>query len=164
MERFHIEIYNQLRPSNAPNTLTDYFSKTSKFSGRNLELTKKECLDLIFKIDAPFKLLDHPQFKKFCNYLVKCEAGIPSRHSGRREMEKLFEDERDKVRELIQPIERVSLTTDTRTTTNNVAILGVTIHWIDNIWRLHDQVLAVEELGVSHQGTILAEVVHHVLE
>ena len=43
-------------------------------------------------------------------------------------MEKLFEDERDKVRELLRPIERVSLTADTWTTTNNVAILGITIH------------------------------------
>ena len=49
-------------------------------------------------------------------------------------MEKLFEDERDKVRELLRPIERVSLTTDTWTTTNNVAILGITIHWIDDMW------------------------------
>ena len=79
-------------------------------------------------------------------------------------MEKLFEDERDKVRELLRPIERVSLTTDTWTTTNNVAILGITIHWIDDMWRLHEQVLAVEELGVSHGGIILAEVVHRVLE
>ena len=164
MERFHVEIYKQLRPSNAPNTLTDYFLKTSKFSCRNLEQTKKECIDLTVKIDAPFTLLDHPQFKKFCNYLVQGEAGIPSRHSRRRGMEKLFEDERDKVRELLRPIERVSLTTDTWTTTNNVAILGITIHWIDDMWRLHEQVLAVEELGVSHQGIILAEVVYRVLE
>ena len=32
------------------------------------------------------------------------------------------------------------------------------------MWRLHEQVLAVEELGVSHRGIILAEVVHRVLE
>ena len=71
-------------------------------------------------------------------------------------MEKLFEDERDKVRELLRPIERMSLTIDT---TNNVAILGITIHWIDDMWRLHEQVLIVEELGVSHREIILAEVV-----
>ena len=71
LERFHVEIYKQLRPSNAPNTLTDYFSKTSKFSGRNSEQTKKkECMDLIVKTDVTFTLLDHPQFKKFYNYLV----------------------------------------------------------------------------------------------
>ena len=32
------------------------------------------------------------------------------------------------------------------------------------MWRLHEQVLVVEELGVSHQGIILAEVVHRVLQ
>ena len=58
----------------------------------------------------------------------------------------------------------MSLITDTWTTTNNVKILGITIHWIDDMWRLHEQVLVVEELGVSHQGTILAEVVHPVLK
>ena len=79
-------------------------------------------------------------------------------------MEKLFEDERDKLRELLRLIERMSLTTDTWTTTNNVSILGITIHWIDDMWRLHEQVLAVEELGVPHQGIILADVVHRVLE
>ena len=65
LERFHVEIYNQLRPSNAPHTLTDYFSKTLKVSGRNSEHTKKECIDLIVKTDAPFTLLDHLQFKQF---------------------------------------------------------------------------------------------------
>ena len=79
-------------------------------------------------------------------------------------MEKLFEDERDKVRELFRPIERVSLTIDSWTNTNNMTILGITIHSIDDMWRLHERVLAVEELGVLHQGTILAEVVHRVLE
>ena len=83
LERFHVEIYKQLRPSNGPNTLIDYFSRTSKFLGRNSEQTKKECIDLIVKIDAPFLLLDHPQFKIFCNYLVQGEAWIPSRRSRR---------------------------------------------------------------------------------
>ena len=32
------------------------------------------------------------------------------------------------------------------------------------MWRLHEQVLIVEELGVSHQGTIFSEVVHCVLD
>ena len=64
LERFHVEIYKQIRPSNAPNTLINYFSKTSKFSGTNSEQTKKECIDLIVKTYAPFTLLDHPQFKK----------------------------------------------------------------------------------------------------
>ena len=76
----------------------------------------------------------------------------------------MFEDERDKVRELLQPIERVSLTTDTWTTRNNVAVLGITIHWIDDMRKLQEKVISVEELGASHQGAILAEVLYRVLE
>ena len=79
-------------------------------------------------------------------------------------MEKQFKDERDKLRELLQPIERLFLIANTWTTTYNVAILGILIHWIDDMCRLHEQVLFFEELGVSHQGTILVEVVHCVLE
>ena len=49
-------------------------------------------------------LLDHPHFKKFLNYLVEGKAGIPSCKSERWGVEKLFEDERDKLREFLQPI------------------------------------------------------------
>ena len=82
LERFHVEICKQLRLSNAPNTLTYCFLKTSKFSCRNSEQTKKKCIDLIVKIDAPFTLPDHRQFKIFCNYLVQGKAGIPRRNFG----------------------------------------------------------------------------------
>ena len=93
LEKFHIETYKQLMPSTAPNTLMDYFSKTSKFLSWTREYTKKECMDLIVKTDAPFTLLDHSQFKRFFNYLAQCVAGIPSSMSGRRGLEKVFEDE-----------------------------------------------------------------------
>ena len=164
LEKFHIKIYKQLTPSAAPNTRTDYFSKTSKFLSRSPKQIKKECIDLIVKTDAPFTLLDHPQFKRFCNYLAQCEARIPSSMSGRRGLEKVFEDERDKLQELLRPIERVSLTTDTWTTRNNVVVLGIYIHWIDDMWKLQEKVLGVEDLGASHQGAILADVLYRVLE
>ena len=65
LEKFHTEIYKKLRTSGAPNTLMDYFSKTSKFLSRSPEQTKKEYIDLIVKTYGPFTLLDHQQFKSF---------------------------------------------------------------------------------------------------
>ena len=59
LEKFHIEIYKQLRPFSIANTLTDYFRKTSKFLSRTPEQTKKECIDLIVKTDAPFTDAGH---------------------------------------------------------------------------------------------------------
>ena len=44
-----------------------------------------------------------------------------------------FDGEKVKTRQLFQPIEKVSLTVDTWTTTNRVVILGITIHWIDDM-------------------------------
>ena len=76
----------------------------------------------------------------------------------------MFEDEQDKLREFLRPIERVSLTVDTWTTRNNVAVHEITIHWIDDKWRLQEKVLGVEELGASHQGAILAEALYRLLE
>ena len=45
-----------------------------------------------------------------------------------------------------------------------MAVLGINIHWIDDMWRLQEKVLGLEELGASHQGAILGEVLYHVLE
>ena len=52
---------------------------------------------------------------------------------------------------------------DTWITTNHLAILGVTINWIDNMWNLHESVLAIEELCESHGGAHMAKVLHEIL-
>ena len=44
-----------------------------------------------------------------------------------------FDDEKEKMRQLFEPIEKVSLTVDTWNTTNHLAIIGITIHWIDDL-------------------------------
>ena len=67
------------------------------------------------------------------------------------------------MRQLFQPIEKVSLTIDTWTTTNHLSIIGITIHWIYDLWKLHVCVLAVKELCASHGGAYMAKVLHEVL-
>ena len=52
---------------------------------------------------------------------------------------------------------------DTWTTTNHLAILGVMIHWIDDMWNPHERVFSVEELFESHGGAHMAKVLHEVL-
>ena len=46
----------------------------------------------------------------------------------------------------------------------NVIVLRIIVYWIDDMWRLQERVLDVEELGASHPGAILAEVLYSVLE
>ena len=58
---------------------------------------------------------------------------------------------------------KVSLTVDTWTTTNRVTILGITIHWIDDMWNLHECILAVKELHESHGSAHMTKMLHEVL-
>ena len=51
----------------------------------------------------------------------------------------------------------------TWTSTNRVTIFGVMIHWIDELWNLHERVLAVEELCESHGGVHMAKVLYELL-
>ena len=44
-----------------------------------------------------------------------------------------------------------------------MAILGITIHCIDDMWNLHECVLAIEELCESHGGAHMTKVLHEVL-
>ena len=67
------------------------------------------------------------------------------------------------MQQLFQPIEKVSLTVDTWTTKNHWAILGITIHSIDDMWNLHKCVLSVEEMRESHGGAHMTKVLHEVL-
>ena len=52
---------------------------------------------------------------------------------------------------------------DTWTTTNRLAILRVTIHWIDDMCNLNECVLAVEELCESQGGAHMAKVLNEIL-
>ena len=88
---------------------------------------------------------------------------LSSGNTLRRHISTKFNDEKVKMRQLFRPIEKVSLTVDTWTTTNHLAILGITIYWIDDMWNLHECVLVVEELHESHGGAHMTKVLHEVL-
>ena len=64
----------------------------------------------------------------------------------RRSISAKFDDEKVKMQQFFQPIEKVSLIVDTWTTTNHLTIIGIIIHWIDDMWKLYEYVLDVEEL------------------
>ena len=57
----------------------------------------------------------------------------------------------------------MSFTVDTWTTKNNLAIIRIMIHWIDDMSKLHECAFAVEELRGSHGGAYMAKVLHEVL-
>ena len=60
-------------------------------------------------------------------------------------------------------ISTVSLTMDFWTNPDELPIMGMTIHCIDDSWSLHECVLGVDELMGSHTGQNMADVFIRVL-
>ena len=74
-----------------------------------------------------------------------------------------FDDKNIKMRQLFRQIEKVSPTIDTWTTKNHLVIIGITIHWIDDLWNLREFFIVVEELCGSHGGAHMTKVLHDLL-
>ena len=129
LEKFHHSIYRDLKPLGTQNPLTNFFPKKSKYSGRTQELTKERCIDLIINTDTAFSTLEHPQFEAFVRILhnVMCPFRVET-HYDVSSLQKI-DDKKEKMRQLFRPIEKVSLTIDTWTTTNHLAIIAITIHY-----------------------------------
>ena len=131
-------------------TSNQLFSKKSEYLGRTRELTNERCTELIIKTNTAFATLENPEFEAFCSYFTQCDESLPSENTLGRGISTKFDGEKVKMRQLYRPIEKLSLTIDTWTTTNRVAILGTMIHYIDYMWNLHECVIAVKELCESH--------------
>ena len=76
----------------------------------------------------PFATFENPEFEAFSSYFAQYDVYLPSENTLRHGILKNFDDEKVKTQKLFWPIEKVSLTIDTWTTTNCVAIFGVTIY------------------------------------
>ena len=67
------------------------------------------------------------------------------------------------MQQWFQLIEKVSFRLDTWTTTKHLAILGITIYWIDDMWNLHKCVLTIKELCESYESTYIKQVLNEVI-
>ncbi|XP_078447664.1 putative transcriptional regulator tpeD [Wolffia australiana] len=70
-----------------------------------------------------------------------------------------------KLVEMFAEVSSVSLTVDAWTSQNNIALLGITAHWIDNNWKICELLLGLRQIKGSYSGsnlaTIVVEVAYH---
>lgn len=166
LKKCHIIVYRQIKSSNSQPSVINFFGSTStqsKFLGRNPDQTIEECLDLIIHTDTPFSILDEPQFEKFVSYFAQCNITLPCAMTVRQASLERFEDGKTNLRELLQLVEKVSLTMDTWTTNNGATMFGITVHWIDDTWTIRERVLSVELID-SHTNMYLTNVFIRVLK
>ncbi|WCJ24568.1 hypothetical protein M5689_006518 [Euphorbia peplus] len=89
----------------------------------------------------------HPQYEPF------------SRHTLKREIQKLYESEKEKVKEMFKNTnEHIYLTTDNwRSEHNREEFICITAHFVDNNWKLHKRIIFFKDLTPPFDGRNIAD-------
>lgn len=102
------------------------------------ELLKKELCKMIVVDELPFMFVEREGFHHFIQ-LCEPRFKIPSRHTIARGSMQLYLDERNKLASVLQKhSQRICFTTDTWTSLQNISYMCLTVHFIDDDWKLHN--------------------------
>lgn len=171
LKKKHPTLWNKLsgQGSNQP-SLINHFQKKVRtslqlYSGIDTESTREEIARYLVRTDAPFSLVDGKAFKRLVQYFSQQDVVIPSAKVVRKSIQKLFEEMKASLKKRLFLVPaKLSLTLDAWTSLNQVAVLGITVHWVDENCELQESVLACEEIIGPHTGSNMAEIVLSVLE
>ena len=113
---------------------------------------------MIIKDELPFRFVEGDGFKEFVQVGVP-QFKIPSRYTIARDCFSLYVEEKKKLRALLtSQCQRVSLTTDTWTSIQNMSYLCLTAHFIDSQWNMHKRILNFCVIK-SHKGINIGNVI-----
>lgn len=102
--------------------------------------------------DEPFQAVENQEFIKVLT-LCNPNAVPPNRDTIRRRIVQSFEKERETFIIRLKNIRgRISFSIDCWTSPNKKAFMGVTVHWIDNNWKMRSQLADFIHLEGPHSG------------
>lgn len=128
----------------------------------NPSVSRKQCAKMIIVDELPFAHVEGEGFRDFCKSL--CPIFIPpSRSTVTRDCYSLFIDERVKLKDFFSKMSsRVSLTTDTWSSNQNLCYMCLTAHFIDDDWKLHKRIINFCLIG-GHSGELLGRSIEQCL-
>ncbi|CAH9111379.1 unnamed protein product [Cuscuta epithymum] len=124
----------------------------------NKEVCDFECVRMILEDELPFSHVEGRGFRRFC--LSLNPKWKPMNRKG---VWDLFHIEKTKIMSMISDNNlRVSITTDTWTSIQNINYMVLTGHFIDQDWNLHKRILNFTQI-VSHKGDDIGRAVEECL-
>ncbi|KAM7500827.1 hypothetical protein LguiA_025241 [Lonicera macranthoides] len=116
---------------------------------------QRKCVEWVIRAEQPFRAVEHPAFKDFIKDLQP-KFRIPSRKLVAKGVWDLFLMEKAKIMSVIGDL-RVSITTDTWTSIQNINYMVVTAHFLDYEWSLHKRIINFIKI-TSHKGEDIGRV------
>ncbi|KAL4387019.1 hypothetical protein GQ457_09G022130 [Hibiscus cannabinus] len=126
------------------------------------EATRNALAQMIVIGEMSFKFVESEGFRKFMP--VACPRfRIPSRLTVTRDIYQLYLDERAKLKQYLKSsCSRVCLTTDTWTSLQRVNYMCLTVHFIDNDWKLNKKIINFCPIS-SHKGDAIGMMIENCL-
>ncbi|CAN1183098.1 Putative AC transposase [Linum perenne] len=123
----------------------------------NADVSRKELATAVLMHEYPLSIVEHLHFKRFC-YSLQPLFNVPSRNTLKRDMMRLYCDERAKIQRFIDSTKgKVAITTDMWTASNQrKGYMAVTAHYLDNGWCLRSQLLRFIYVPAPHTADRLA--------
>ena len=100
---------------------------------------RRALVDMIIMDEMAFRVVEGEGFIKYSNTLQP-RFEIPSRTTVARDAIQIFVEEKEKMKQILKK-QRISLTTDTWTSNQNMNYMCLTAHWIDDRWQLQRRVI-----------------------
>ncbi|KAL5768273.1 hypothetical protein ACOSQ2_015056 [Xanthoceras sorbifolium] len=144
-------------------TMDDY-SATGSVS--TYAFDKEECkralAEMIIIDELPFRFVENRGFWRLCSLLCPTFE-VSSRRTIIRDLYKLYINEKVILKKWLKESKvRVSLTTDTWTSIQNINYMVVTAHFIDSDWQLQKRILSFTKIG-DHRGDSIRRSIENIL-
>ncbi|CAL9030025.1 unnamed protein product, partial [Prunus brigantina] len=112
---------------------------------------------MIIRDELPFTHVEGIGFREFLE--VQPRFDLPSRTTIARDVWDLYQEEKAKIKSVLtHNAQRVSLTTDTWTSIQNINYMVLTTHFIDDDWVLHKRILNFCVIP-NHKGDTIGRLV-----
>jgi hypothetical protein len=111
---------------------------------------------MIMVQEQPFKLVDHPAFRAFVASLQP-RFQIFGRATVKTDIMKLYQTMKKSLFLDIAKVDRVALTTDLWTSSNQTPFMVVSAHFISNDWTLNKRLISFKPLPTPHTGIAISD-------
>ena len=125
-------------PEHKPTANVQEFFKQKEYTNENLE---DALVKWVVKDDQSFVVIESEEFKDLLQ-LIKPGIRLPSSETLKRRIINKFETKKEELYIAMQTNRsKISFTTDCWTSPNNIAFMGVTMHFIDENWTMKARTL-----------------------
>ena len=111
---------------------------------------------MIMVHELPFKFVEYDMFNIFMRTVAPPYQKI-SRTTAKEDCFKSYGLEKNKIKNLLKTVDRISITTDLWKSGQKISYMVITAHFIDLDWKLQKRVLNFVDVPPPHTGIAMAD-------